>query len=330
MSLTEILSDINENTENIDTTNIVVKNTQHITLEQNTQNTTDIAIKTISKETINNINNMFNLITIQSNIKDISKVDYSIAQEVFTMLPNISKHEAAKLTTAPSAMNKEILDKVFNLNIDTKLDANTTENLYNLSIIIQNNLYKFEEIYTYIKSFKDLIKDKIETLEKNPPIVIWINYSIDDNKHKKVNLFTEPIDNIVIIDDTKLEYEKYSNTLTNMYRNLYRDETLEKLVNLEKSSNLQTMSLNSFIHMVEGLITSLKIKETSLRKYIDTIASLSSDDRTPLSIDSKTLNMINKYEDLVYMIEYVNSVYSIIKTDNNCFDKVNNLISFLD
>lgn len=42
----------------------------------------------------------------------MARVDRGIALEVFTMLPEVGKVEQAKLTSAPSIINKEIMDAV--------------------------------------------------------------------------------------------------------------------------------------------------------------------------------------------------------------------------
>lgn len=329
MSLGDVLSDIKDNTENIITDNNL--STENIEISGIKANGTPISIERFSKETLAKVNNMFNLVILQSNVKELPKVDYALAQEVFTMIPDLPKSESAKLTSNPSMINKEILEKVFNTNIDNKVSIDISDKIYELRALIENNLEKFDEVYKYLESFKQLTETKIQVLNNVPPIVIERKFFVNDeeNKNKNVNLYSDKISDIISLDDTKMEYEKYTNTLVEKYNRLYSDETLKEISSLNNYFNLPELSLKMFITAINSLGESLQCKETDLKNYVNGLNSIN-DSRSEIQLNTETIDYINGYDSVAYDLECLSKVYTVIKVEDNCFTKVVELLNFLD
>ena len=329
MGLGEVLDDIKDNVTNIELENIATENIEINEVKINGQ---QFNINRFSKETLQKVNNMFNLFVIKNNIKDEPRLDRSVALEVFTMLPEVSNVEQAKLTTAPSIMNKEIVEKVFNSNLDGKLSLDVCEKLYEVQQHIEDALPKLDNILQYLVSFKTLVSAKAETLANNPPLVIECKYGCysedGENQNSNVNLYTEKLDTIVRLDDTKMEYPKYAEKLTSMYADVYHNETLRTLSesNLIYTS-LAELSLQTFVTSVNALIDSVNRYKTDFESYISGLKSI---DLKEVELNHDVINYINGHDGIAYGLEVIGKLNNVIETKDNVFDKAAELIAFID
>lgn len=112
MSLSEILDDISSEVTGIGDLPIVegVPNNNH-KLETNTPLFPE-ELPALNKEALESIQIQQELLSIKSIVKDAVKVDRSIVLEAMAALPVTDKVMEAKLTTAPSTINKRILDDI--------------------------------------------------------------------------------------------------------------------------------------------------------------------------------------------------------------------------
>jgi hypothetical protein len=331
MGLENVLDDIKGDVDNISTEGITPENisTENIEITSIKQNSLGMSIDRISKETINKINTMFNLVIVKNNVDKLQRVDYAIAQEVFTMLPEVPKSEQAKLTANPTINNKEILARVFNSNIDNKYSVDVHEKISNLRDLIEQNLDKFEAVYSYLNIFKGLVESKLTVLNEVAPMVIERKYNLDseENQNKNINLLEEKIADIVYLDDSKMEYEKYTGVLVEKYSNLYHDNGLKELGTIENYLSLSVVSLKTFVSGINAIESSLKSKEAELNNYISGLRSVYNKE---VEINAETIEFINGYDSVAFNLEYLSKVYEVTKLENNCFDKVVDLINFLD
>lgn len=331
MSLDEVLHDLIKNTSNIDPSSkdIILEN---IDITEVKKENNKINIQYFSKETIERLNKMFNLIIIKQNIIEQPRIDRNTAMEIFTMIPNISKTEQAKLTNVPSIINKEIIDRVFNTNIDGKLSLDVIEKLYEVEHSIKQHLLIIDVLINYFRMFIDTIEHKVEVFKDTPPIVrvvtTYVYTEINNNNNCNINLFTEKIESILNIDDTKLLYPKYSGKLTNMYSDILYDKTLKSLGEHWHQTNfLSNVSLVIIFTISRGIINNLDQYRSDLNLYLNKLLNII---RQQKEINSDTIEIINGHKDVVTILEKIGSLKTIIETKDNCFDKTTKLIEFLD
>lgn len=330
MSLGEMLDDLNKDISNIDTSleDIALEN---IVITDVKKDGNQISIQRFSKGTIERINTMFNLITLKQNVTNMQRVDRNVALEVFTMLPDVGKVEQAKLTTAPSIINKEIIDRVFNSNIDNKISIDIIDKLYDLENLIKNHLPMIDVLINYFETFKSTVEGKVEVFKNVPPMVIEYKVYVsegEDNATRNIDLFTEKFKVINNLDDTKLEYPKYAGKLVRMYSDIYYSDTLKTLYkSCTYTQPLAELSLAGIVQASRGIIDTLSHYRDDLNHYLNGLSSVSHQES---ELNSKTIEFINGYEDMATKLETIGYLNSIIETKDNCFDKTAELVEFLD
>lgn len=329
MSLGELLDDLNKDVSNIDTESGIA--TENIVITDAKRNGAQFNIQRLSKETLDKVNNMFNLIVLKQNIDGMPRVDRNVALEVFTMLPDVGKVEQAKLTTAPSIINKEIMDRVFNANIEHKLSLDVCDKLYDLQQLIENHLPMVDALINYFEAFKASIETKVEVFKNVPPLVLEFKAYTrenEDNATRNIDLYLEKFEAITRLDDTKLEYPKYADALVTKYQDIYYGETLKLLYEtIVYVPSLAELSLASFAQLGRNMGETLNRYKDDLTRYL---AGLSSVNRQEAELNSETIDFVNGYEDLALKLETIGKLKSIVETKDNCFDKAAELILFID
>lgn len=330
MSLGELLDDLNKDVTNIDTSETSIA-TENIVITDAKKNGSQFNIQRLSKDTLDRVNNMFNLIVLKQNVSNMPRVDRSVALEVFTMLPDVGKVEQAKLTSAPSIINKEIMDRVFNSNIEHKMSLDVTDKLYDLERLIENHLPMVETLINYFETFNSTVESKAEVFKTNPPLVLEYKAYIsenEDNASRNLDLYTEKFTVINRIDDTKVEYPKYAEALVDKYNHIYYGETIKLLYEtLIYVPNMAELSLSSFVQVGKSAVESLNRYKEDLTRYL---SGLNSVKRQEAELNSETIDFVNGYEDMVLKLETIGKLKAIIETTDNCFEKAAELIEFID
>lgn len=335
MSLGKILDDIEGgikdvslidkdiSTENIDNT---ILKTEDNSIENET-NVDAINIEKISTEELNNINNTFNLITLKSNIDKLTHLDRNTALEVFTMLPNVNEVDKSKLTSVPSIINKEIIYRVFNTNVDHKVSIDIIEKISDIKQTISKKIPVIDELVNFFETFNNEFNKKTAKFEKTNPVVMEYTKNIN-NKVASVNLFTDSFNDIIKINDCCVLYEKYANKLTSLFADIYHCETLGLL---DKQavyiSDLNKLSLLDFKEISEKCIGSLGRIKTSLEQYLGNLSAI---DSSKVIINNSTITILNGTNDIVDKLETITVLHSIVSVKNNCFDAALELIDFID
>lgn len=330
MSLGAILDDLNKDTTNIDPALAGVA-LENIVITDVKKDGNLINIQRFSKETIERVNNMFNLIVLKKNVDAMPRVDRGVALEVFTMLPEIGKVEQAKLTTSPSIINKEIMDRVFNSNIEHKMSLDVVDKLYDLERLIQDHLPMIDVLLNYFETFKSAVETKAEVFKNAPPMVVefkaWVSEG-EQNATRNIDLYTEKMEVINRLDDTKLEYPKYSGVLSNKFADVYYNDTLKTLYECwTYVPPMAELSLAGMVQAGRGMIDTLSRYRDDLNRYL---TGLSSVRKQEAELNAETIEFINGYDDLASKLETIGCLKSIVETKDNCFDKTAELVEFID
>lgn len=331
MSLGEILDDIKDDVTNIETPEDGGISAENVVITNVKKNGQQFNVQRFSKETLEKVNNMFNLLVLKNNIAGMPRVDRGIAMEVFTMLPEVGKVEQAKLTSAPSIINKELMDKVFNANIEHKLSLDISDKLYDLKALIENHLPMIEVLVNYFQAFTSMVVDKAEVFKNVPPTVVEYKAFVSQEQNQEnrlIDLYTEKMDVILNMDDSKLEYAKYNGVLTDMFSAIYYSETLTDLYNtVSYLPPKNEISLAGLVQYGKSAVENLNRYKEDLERYHNGLTAVQ---RQETELNAETIEFINGYDDMAFKLEVIGRLKAIIETKDNCFDKTAELISFLD
>ena len=202
MSLNQILDDIKGDVGDQHVS------TENITLIPPKESTFKVPALNLNKGVLDKFNTLYQTLTTKDAVYKLSKVDFKIAQEVFTMLPDVAKTEAAKITSYPSVMNKDILEDVLDKVSDTMPDE-ILAIFRDLSVQIKDNADNIMTVVNGVTIYGKICEQAIERFTTNRPIVIVDKESRD--------LFQEDMYRCSWIDDTQLDYDKYVNKLSTMF-----------------------------------------------------------------------------------------------------------------
>jgi len=318
MSLTEALEDIQDNVENI--------SVEHISVSVNKETKFKLNTQLFDKKVIEKFNTLYNKLTIKETINGMNKVDLKIAQEVFTMLPEMDNVKRAKITSYPSSVNKSVIEKALS-DVENTIPQDAIDTVQNLVTEIQLNSECLTEIKETINRVSYMLEQEDSRLVKTKPIIIVDGVS--------KNLYTDKMWEFSYIDDSKLDYSKYDGTLSNKYHTLVNDKTLKTYMDYNKPQvNEDTVSLNgdfSLSELVQGLIHLKQLTNTSIEdllRYLNTALSfLSNNDKT---FTEGSCYVVNELENKIETLKYLQMLHGIIETENNFLEQTETLVQFID
>lgn len=324
MSLDKILSDLKEGVTDTSTENSVVLDTPPIVDQKQNIQSFRIDANSLNTSIVKKINALYDLGIIRSTIRDTPKVDYKVAQEVFTMLPDTSVADRAKVTAAPSIINKEILENVLKTQTGeySFISYQLKTDIDKIIEDITSNSERMLEVQSYIASFIEQVKEDSDRLVSVAPIVI--------SEGNSFNLFTLPIFSIATkVNDGYLHYDKYQDALTCKYNEILQDETFKKcLTNITTIYNVESISLFEFITLTKSVSESIKLKIEEFGIRVNQYNSLKGD--VEKEVTQELVNMVNSTELIYKDLLYFKELHDITHTSNNVFDKVLALVKFLD
>lgn len=318
MSLGEVLEDLQSDIENISVENISVISKNEAKFKLNTQ--------LLDKKVIEKFNTLYYKLTLKETVKGMNKIDLKIAQEVFTMLPEMDNVEKAKVTSYPSSVNKSVIDKALS-DIENTVPQDAVDTVQNLVTEIQLNSECLTEIKETINRVSDVLEREDSRLVKTKPIIIV------DGVTK--NLYSDKIREFSYIDDSKLDYSKYDGALSNKYHTLVNDKTLKTYMDYNKPQvSEDSVSLNgdfSLSELVQGLIHLKQIINTTIEdllRYLNTALSfLSNNDKT---FNEGSCYVVNELENKIETLKYLQMLHGVIETENNFLEQVETLVKFID
>lgn len=273
MAIEEILDDIKENVEENPDTQLLDDSKEETVEKKPTEEVIRSAFEhyLFKEEDLKNLALISSLAKSIDFISSIQKVNVSIANEVFTMIPEFMEKEKAKLTRHPSEMNRKILIK----NFSEKLRESINEFVSKFFTVIEvtdemkekiNS--KANDIIEVLSEFKEKYEGKYEFLKKDGVVIRKIDGEM-------VSLLTYPFEDIVNL--TTFNYDRLDNSnfkelVSDLFFSDYfvkykvKLNTIEKLYNNLILENIVTLSTvkSSFAHKVDKLIKDYKTIATCI------------------------------------------------------------------
>lgn len=320
MSLNQILDDIQGDVNNVQVS------TENAAVKEQKESTFKVPASSLNKDVMNKFNTLYQALTAKNTIYPLNKVDYKIAQEVFTMLPDVSKVEQAKVTSYPSTINKNILDNVLQNVSDTMPDEILTV-FREISQQIKDNADNIVNVVDGVEVYGNLCKDAIDRFTNRRPIVIVDKESRD--------LFQEDLFRCAWIDDTQLDYDKYANKLSTMFRTLVEDPTLTTYLTYRSNpeegaavSRYPEISLHQLCEKIAHLKDVLQSERSHLQNYLGSLDMALNEEVKAVTANSTYL--VNNANGVIDSLNFFKMLHDILTMDDQFFEKTKNLIEFLD
>lgn len=321
MSLNQILDDIQGDVTNpqVSTENVTLKPAQK-------ESGFKMPSASLDKRVMDKFNTLYNTLTAKETVYQLTKVDFKIAQEVFTMLPEIAKTEQAKVTSYPSAINKNILegvlDKVSNAMPDEILTV-----FRDISEQIRENADAIIGVIDSVTVYGAMARQAIDQFMKTPPLVI-------ENK-ESINLFQEKLFRCSYIDDTQLDYDKYINKLSTMFQELERDPTLTTFLTYRSKpeegaavSRYADISLYELCEKIAHLSDVLQAEKGFLENYVGSLDSALTEEVKAVTANS--VYLVDNANGAIDSLGFFKMLHDILEQDDQFFEKTKKLIDFID
>lgn len=222
--------------------------TEEFLVDAEEEESEDINVVEISEESLALFQGLHQRTVIAESLANEPKVDKSIVLEAMATLPRgVSRLEEAKLTSSASVINKDILNSVVGRDSEEVLsNFKETVSKLNDSLLSYMSGIKvpLEELDNWASSLKDIDASNKEHL------IIY--------NSETINLITQDLNSISMIDWSLVEYEKYSSqTLGKLFDELAdsfgRTEYLTKLLTV---GDVYEPSLIDVINALRGPIRS--------------------------------------------------------------------------
>lgn len=270
---------------------------------------------------IDKFNNLYRVCVLRKALSKVSKVDRSIAVEAMAALPNHNPINEAKLTSTPSAINKKILDEiVFTGKDEMPADLHTylieTYTLFNDRFI--------DEIRTFLNfivEYNDNLRTKINDKYKTS-IVMFGNTSY--------NLLATDLNELHSLDDTQLEYPKYSGELRKRIKSILDSEFYTF------KSGIRDLSGNdNSDYSVMGLSKDLSLLEVFLRGILQTVEEFVTVskyyvDQNNTELTGAASDAVSSLQTAIASTENYNKITSFISEESNLLKTVSDYVSFID
>lgn len=315
MSLSEELSSLQENVENIATEGILDKTKEVI------GNITRIT--PLTDAVIERFNSVFQRLELKKLVEGMDLVDFKFATEVFTMIPlEIANPNKAKLTSNSSVINKNTL-----LNTLEKVDSTPPsviiDTLNELRTELPFYINKSKELNLVIDEITVKLIEEINRLNSNVPKVIY--------QSKVYNLLDSPIREIAFsINDTKISYTKYENKLNKLYIDLYDNEDLRTFVNIAQTGkDANDLSIAELVDEVLRTFDSVSSKVIFLETILSNVEKITSG---TIEIYSENSHLfVNEINRAISFFEKIDEMDKLIRSNSdNFFLKLMEILEFLD
>lgn len=315
MSLSEELSSLQENVENIATEGILDKTKEVI------GNITRIT--PLTDAVIERFNSVFQRLELKKLVEGMDLVDFKFATEVFTMIPlEIANPNKAKLTSNSSVINKNTL-----LNTLEKVDSTPPsviiDTLNELRTELPFYINKSKELNLVIDEITVKLIEEINRLNSNVPKVIY--------QSKVYNLLDSPIREIAFsINDTKISYTKYENKLNKLYIDLYDNEDLRTFVNIAQTGkDANDLSIAELVYEVLRTFDSVSSKVIFLETILSNVEKITSG---TIEIYSENSHLfVNEINSAISFFEKIDEMDKLIRSNSdNFFLKLMEILEILD
>jgi len=318
MSLSEELSSLQENVENVE--NIATEGILDKTKEVIGNIT---RITPLTDAVIERFNSVFQRLELKKLVEGMDLVDFKFATEVFTMIPlEIANPNKAKLTSNSSVINKNTL-----LNTLEKVDSTPPsviiDTLNELRTELPFYINKSKELNLVIDEITVKLIEEINRLNSNVPKVIY--------QSKVYNLLDSPIREIAFsINDTKISYTKYENKLNKLYIDLYDNEDLRTFVNIAQTGkDANDLSIAELVDEVLRTFDSVSSKVIFLETILSNVEKITSG---TIEIYSENSHLfVNEINRAISFFEKIDEMDKLIRSNSdNFFLKLMEILEFLD
>lgn len=322
MSLSDALNELKEDLpENNDGTLTITE--EAITLTPSKESRFKFDPQRFDPKVVEKFNTLYNVISTRKVYKENKLLDKSIAQEVFTMLPDVSKTESAKLTNYPSSINREVIEKALS-QVEDKVPTDSIQLVKEFIGEVNVNKEHLVTVKEFLTNLKHNFKIEDDRLINNKSIII--------TQGESKNLYTSPLYIFSYMDDTVLDYEKYSGKLAVQYRGLIEDETLKTFISYydpEKVGSIvydDDFTLANLVEKICHITELVNSSLTSLEIYIKQAESIRESDE----INETVSGVINNLKQQMDTVDHLKMIFDILEVEDNFFIKLENLLKFLD
>ena len=331
MSLDAILDDLQSDLPNSEE----VKALEEITLSSSTNNSTPesqfkLDSSVLNKGVLNKFNTLYQQLTLKKTINSLVKVDLRIAQEVFTMLPELDSNTQAKVTSYPSVMNKQVLASVLD-SVTDELPIETKHMLQDFLATVKDNQNNIERVEDVLQTYNEICNEETIRLNKVSPVIIA-------NKNS-YNLFTCKMKELLWINDSELEYKKYEDTLIKQYNDLVYDDGLKTFLSFydtsEKTEEETTENKPKFDLSLMDLCTRVsntyQIVSSSLERlnsYIGRVEVIILADE--VKVNDEVNEVVNLLPEYMGNLSHLKMLFDIVTNENNFIEKLVKLLKFID
>lgn len=319
MSLSQILDDIQGDASNVHVSNENVVVTPP-------ESTFNVPASNLDKSVMDKFNTLYNTLTVKNTVYQLNKVDFKIAQEVFTMLPDLGKTEQAKITSYPSVMNKDILQGVLE-NVKDTMPEEILSVFQDILGQIRANADAIIAVTDGVALYGLACEQAIERFSKARPIVIVDKETRD--------LFQDDLFRCSYIDDTQLDYDKYANKLSKMFDDLVQDPTLTTFLTYRSKpeegsavSHFPEISLFGLCEKIAHLKNVLQSEHEFLSNYAGSLETALNDEVKTITANSTFL--VNNANGAIDGLGFFKMLHDILSMDDQFFEKTKALIEFLD
>lgn len=263
---------------------------------------------------LEDLHSKYKMYELRNVIRDLDVLDKTTALEVFTMVSDLPDSEVGKLTTNPSVSNKNLavtnLDKA-DYTIDNKLKDSIIETV--------SAINQVRSILEELPRTASSISGRLMSLtsKANIPHIV-----ISSRDKESVDLFNSPISVIVALDDTSLDYDKYSGNLVKKYEDIYYSSEYKEL------ASSGDVTLKSFILLLVDSIEECSSYSTELLGFSEQAERLLNEGFTV--VDSCSYSIASKINTIRDMLSKVTSFNSSIRREDNVVDRIIELVEFID
>lgn len=284
----------------------------------------------LSESTLNTMNKMFDLILLKDSIQNTEKVSKSLAQEMFTMLPlsdNYIRNQEAKLTTNPSIVNKDVINKIMDTNIELKLSADLFEKLMDIRTVIDENSKNHNEILAHCEVIDGYYAD-YELNFKDQPKMMYLKGEVYDIMKTPIKVFIEMCYDDCAVKDHR---EQFYPLLTEI---VYHQDirTLSEGSDKHNLNAIYNMTISDQLTLEDFVLAILykvpyNVKDAIhvINRRYEYLQGLSS---------SSTLNkeIVQELNEINYVVEkmtQLNAFYECTHNKNNVFECLKKLLDLI-
>ena len=198
MGLFSVLDDIQGDVKDISVA------TEVITAKDDATQAFEIYAKPLDKQVLDKFNTLCWLTSTKRTIAPMPKVSLGIAQEVFTMLPDVSQTNLAKMTAQASAGNKLRLEEIIDAE-DLTVPTEIVEAIDNILTIYALNKEYIDGVLIGLEHICTTINDNLIRFKDSPPLLL--------DGHVAINLLTTDIGELRYRNGLYSSYDKYAGVL---------------------------------------------------------------------------------------------------------------------